>query len=68
MRRAAFGVVAGIATGASPAAACTLCHSSAGDAIRMAMLGPDFWPGLAALAAPAPILVAAVLLVRRNLP
>ena len=48
--------------------ACTLCHSRAAEQVRAAVFGPDFWSNLGALAAPAPVLVAAVMLVRRVSP
>ena len=50
---------------ASPAAACSLCHTPTAVAVRAAVLGPDLFPHLLALAAPAPVLGLAVLLLRR---
>lgn len=55
-------------TAASPAWACTLCHSRTAEDVRAAILGPDLWSNLGALAAPLPLLVAAVALVRRLSP
>lgn len=52
---------------ASRAAACTLCHSDVGLAVRDQVLGTDLFPNLAGLAAPLPLLAASVLLVRRML-
>lgn len=49
----------------SPVFACTLCHSRLAEDVRAAVLGPDFWTNLSALALPAPILVAAVIGIRR---
>lgn len=53
---------------ATPAWACTLCHSRLAEDVRAAVLGPDFWSNLAMLAAPAPILAGAVLIVRQVSP
>ena len=51
---------------ASPAAACTLCHSTVAEQVRAALFGADFWSNLGAVAAPAPLLIGAVLLVARR--
>lgn len=53
---------------ATPAAACTLCHSDLAGQVRAAVFAGDFWSHAGALAAPVPILLAAVLLVRRCSP
>lgn len=50
---------------ASPAAACSLCHTPTAVAVRAAVFGPELIPNLLALAAPAPVLGLAVLLLRR---
>jgi hypothetical protein len=50
--------------GASPAAACTLCHSNIAEQVRAAMFGADFWSN--ASAAPIPLLLGLVLLVARR--
>ena len=64
------GVVIAIIAAAwtAPTQACSLCHSRLAEDVRAAVLGPDFWPTLAALLLPFPVLVAAVLLVRRATP
>ena len=49
---------------ASPAAACSLCHTPTAVAVRASVLA-DLIPNLLALAAPAPVLALAVLLARR---
>ena len=51
---------------ASPAAACSLCHTPTAVAVRAAVFGADLIPHLLALAAPAPVLAAAVLILRRS--
>jgi hypothetical protein len=53
---------------ATPAGACTLCYSRVAQDVRAAVLGPDFWLNIGALLLPFPILIAAVLLVRRASP
>lgn len=50
---------------ASPANACSLCHTSTAVAVRAAVLGPDLFTNLFALTAPVPVFVLAVLLLRR---
>jgi hypothetical protein len=52
---------------ATPAWACTLCHSRTAEAVRAAVLGPDFISNCAALAAPAPVLIMAAYATRRYL-
>ena len=61
-------VTVAAATGSAPAWACTLCHSRTAEQVRAAVLGPDMWANLGALLAPAPILLGAVLLVRKVSP
>ena len=53
---------------ATPAGACSLCHTPTAVAVRAAVLGPDLIPHLFALAAPAPVLAFAVLILRRLVP
>lgn len=50
---------------ASPASACTLCHSSVAMQVRDA-LSADFWGNLAGVAAPVPLLLAIVLVAARR--
>ncbi len=50
---------------ASPAGACSLCHTPTAVAVRAAVLGPDLFTNLLALTAPVPVFVLAVLLLRR---
>ena len=52
------------ALAASPAAACTLCHSRLAGLVRAEVFGADFLGNLAAVAAPMPLLVAIVLAAR----
>ena len=52
---------------AAPASACTLCHSRLAEEVRAAVFGPDFWANVAAIVAPIPLLLAAVVTVRRYL-
>lgn len=52
---------------ATPAWACTLCHSRTAEAVRAAVLGSDFVSNCAALAAPAPVLIMAAYAVRKYL-
>ena len=52
---------------ASPAWACTLCHSRVGAAVRAAVLGPDVLSNCAALIAPVPALLIAACAARRYL-
>jgi hypothetical protein len=47
---------------------CTLCYSRVAQDVRAALFAADFWPNLAALLLPFPILAAAVLIVRRATP
>lgn len=49
---------------ASPAGACSLCHTPTAVAVRAAVLA-DLLPNLLALAAPVPVFVLAVALFRR---
>lgn len=63
MRRVAL--LSPLALLASPAGACSLCHTPTAVAVRAAVFGPDLFPHLLALAAPAPVFVLAVLLLRR---
>ncbi len=58
-------LLAPLALLATPAGACSLCHTPTAVAVRAAVLGPDLLPHLLALAAPAPVFVLAVLLLRR---
>ncbi len=53
---------------ATPAHACTLCHSRISEEVRAAVLGAGFWGDAATLISPVPILVAAVIAIRRYLP
>ena len=53
---------------AAPALSCSLCYSRVAQDVRAALFAADFWPNLAALLLPFPILAAAVLLVRRASP
>lgn len=57
-----------ISLSASPSWACTLCHSRIAEDVRAIVLGQDFWPNLAALAMPFPLLAAAILFIRRIAP
>lgn len=50
---------------ASPASACTLCHSSVAEQVRAA-LAADWLSNLAGVAAPLPLLVGLVLFVARR--
>ena len=52
---------------ASPAGACSLCHTPTAVAVRAAVLGMDLLPNLTALTAPVPVLALAVVLARRLL-
>jgi hypothetical protein len=52
---------------ASPAWACTLCYSRTAEEVRSAVFGSDFGSNLAALAAPAPVLVIAAYAARKYL-
>jgi hypothetical protein len=52
---------------ATPAWACTLCHSRTADQVRAAVLGSDFISNCAALVAPAPVLAMAAYAVRKYL-
>jgi len=52
---------------ATPAWACTLCHSRTAEEVRSAVFGSDFGSNLAALAAPAPVLVIAAYAARKYL-
>jgi len=51
----------------TPAWACTLCHSRTAEEVRSAVFGSDFVSNLAALAAPAPVLVIAAYAARKYL-
>ncbi|MGA0607330.1 hypothetical protein ACO2Q0_15170 [Phenylobacterium sp. VNQ135] len=51
---------------ASPAYACTLCHSPTALGVRHLLLEHDFWRNAAALGAPIPILAAAILFAARG--
>jgi hypothetical protein len=50
-------------TSSGVAAACTLCDSSTAIGVRRQVFGPDFLSNAAAVMAPVPILLAAVLLI-----
>jgi hypothetical protein len=52
---------------ATPAWACTLCHSRTAEEVRAAVLGSDFMSNCAAVAAPAPVLILAVYAARKYL-
>lgn len=68
MRKAIWPTIILGAGFASPAWSCTLCYSRVAQDVRAAVLGPDFWLNIGALLLPFPILIAAVLLVRRASP
>lgn len=69
--RSAFGAAAlalGTMLAATPAQACTLCHSRIAEDVRAAVFGPGFWSDAAMLVSPVPLLIAAVVAMRRYLP
>lgn len=68
MRSARASVAVLLALNASPAWACTLCHSDTAARVRAEVLGPHFAANLLALAALVPALLVAVLVVRRASP
>ena len=53
---------------ASPAAACTLCHSRVAEDVRAEVFGAEFLTHLGAVFLPVPLLVAAVIFVRGLVP
>lgn len=53
---------------ASPAWACTLCHSDTAERVRAEVFGSDFWSNAAALSAVFPVLAVAVAMVRKMTP
>jgi len=55
-----------IAALAEPASACTICHSTASADLRHQLLEHDLLRNAAALAAPIPILLAAILIAARE--
>lgn len=61
-------VIATAALGVSPALACTLCHSRTAQDVRATIFGPDFWTNVGAISSIVPVLVVAVLAVRRVSP
>lgn len=52
---------------APPALACTLCHTETALLVRAEVFGPDLAGRLAAVAAPLPVLLAAMMLVAARL-
>jgi hypothetical protein len=48
--------------------ACTLCHSRTAEQVRAAVFGPDFWSNVGMLVLPLPVLLVAVVAVRRSMP
>ena len=70
MMRMMAGLVALIAalSSASPALACTLCHSRTAEDVRAAIFGADFWGNVGALVSPVPVFLLAVFLVRKISP
>jgi hypothetical protein len=61
-------VIAAAVLDALPAMACTLCHSRTAQDVRTAIFGPDFWSNVVAISTVIPVLVIAVLAVRRFSP
>jgi hypothetical protein len=57
-----------MALSATPAYACTLCHSRIAEDVRATVFGPGFWGDAATLVSPVPLLVTAVVVMRRYLP
>jgi hypothetical protein len=53
-------------TGAAPALACSICHTPTALGVRHQLFQHDFAANAAAIAAPIPILLAAILLVARE--
>ena len=66
MKRLAFACGVALSALSAPALACTLCGSDTATAVRAQVLGSDFMANAAALAAPLPLLLAAVLLLGRD--
>jgi hypothetical protein len=62
------GILAVAAGALAPCAAhaCTICHSPESAGVRHMVLQHDFWSSAAALAAPIPLLLAAILLAARE--
>jgi hypothetical protein len=48
--------------------ACTLCHSRTAEEVRAAVFGPDFWTNAGTLVSPLPVLLIAMIAVRRSMP
>jgi hypothetical protein len=65
MRAALSGLLAAAAS-ASPAWACTLCHSPTALGVRHLLLHHDLARNAAALAAPLPVLLAVILVAARE--
>lgn len=53
---------------ASPAYACTLCHSRLAEDVRAAVFGADLWANAVVLLLPVPILLTAAAAVLRSVP
>jgi hypothetical protein len=68
MNRGTWAASIAAAGWAAPVWSCTLCYSRVAQDVRAALFAADFWPNLAALLLPFPILAAAVLIVRRAAP
>lgn len=67
MGRIPFVIVAAV-LGMTPAMACTLCHSRTAQDVRAVVIGPDLWINVGMISAVIPVLVMAVLAVRRFSP
>lgn len=59
------GAIGAVVAPTASAWGCMLCHSDTAERVRASVLGTDFWFYAGALSAPVPVLIAAVLLVRR---
>lgn len=66
MRAGLAALSMGTIMAATPAAACTICHSPTALGVRHLLLSHDAARNAAAVAAPIPILLAAILLAARE--